>query len=97
MNVRCPSCKDAVPVAVFLAGCTGYHPALGTVRRTCPACGGVDDFRLVDGAVQLGYVYAAGSAHFAAIQDVPVPGLAVEADPDGLRVRLAEATWSIRR
>lgn len=93
--IACPGCDHAVPVVEFLEAATAYNPVIVTVRWTCPACAATNDFRLVDGAVELGYVYAAGTAHFAAMADVPVAGLTVTAGPDVLRVSLGSSTRSI--
>ncbi|WP_232664390.1 hypothetical protein [Pseudonocardia sp. TRM90224] len=94
MTITCPGCSHAVPLAEFLGACTAFSPALGTVQWQCPSCASTTDFRPVDGAVELGYVYAAGAAHFAAMDSVPTPGLAVRREPTRLVVTHGTGRWT---
>ncbi|MEJ3651630.1 hypothetical protein WEH80_01300 [Actinomycetes bacterium KLBMP 9759] len=95
MTITCPGCSHPVPFADFIEACSAYSPALGTVRWSCPSCGSTTDFRPVEGAVQVGYVYAAGTAHFAAMETVPVPGLTTERRAAHLVVTHGTSRWTI--
>ncbi|MFC4944113.1 hypothetical protein [Pseudonocardia sp. GCM10023141] len=95
MTIPCPGCAQAVPVTEFLAECTTYAYGPGSVCWTCPACADLNQFRIVDGSVEIGYVYLAGAAHFATMDEVAVPGLTVVPSPEQLLVHLGERTWTI--
>ncbi|WP_424951500.1 hypothetical protein [Deinococcus sp.] len=52
----------------------------------CFGCGHRDELRLSIGQVELGYLYAAGTAHFAGMEERPLPGLRVKPGRKGLEV-----------
>lgn len=93
--VNCPACKQAVPAARFLDACSGYWAALELVHFTCPLCNSVTETRLRPGAIEMGYTYAAGSAHFCSMIEVSVPGLEVQADTGEMTIELGEQRWNI--
>lgn len=83
-------------MAEFLSACSHFWSDIDAVRFTCPRCAQRTDARLESGQVWLGYVYAAGIAHFCGMQEFGIHGLRVERDGSDLVAELDETTWRIR-
>lgn len=95
ITIDCPSCKQAVSTREFLAACSRYWASTDTVQFTCPRCRNDTDARIENSKIWLGYVYAAGSAHFCGVDEVNVEGLQAWREGDGLAVRFLEDAWTI--
>lgn len=98
-SLRCPSCKNDVALpdvltATASAGRT-FERSANVVNCRCPSCHRPFEARFVTGAVYLGYTYAAGGLHFAAMEEVKVPGLEASASASAVVVTLGGATWSL--
>jgi formylmethanofuran dehydrogenase subunit B len=65
------------------------------VKFTCPTCGRNTDVRIEAGSISVGYVCAAGSAHFCGVEDVAVDGLEAWSDGTDLTVRISIEEWTI--
>ena len=95
MTLACPRCMGEMDAESFLDGCLSLDPALATVSWACAACGATDPIQLEDGAVWLGYVYAAGTAHFARMVEIRVPGLSLALHPRSMEIRLGDRRWEV--
>jgi hypothetical protein len=96
-QITCPGCKQPLEAAEFLSACSGWFAAVDCVQFTCPRCRSPGEARLETGRISHGYVYAAGSPHFAAMLSEPVPALVVAQTPDGLSVTLDSASRTLPR
>lgn len=92
---RCSGCGRELDALGFLREVGVYWPTLDAAGRTCAACGHSDELRLSPGQIELGYLYAAGTAHFAGMEPHQVPGLLVKVGFLGLRVEYQGQRWSI--
>lgn len=93
-TVQCPSCRQGIAPAEFVAACSHYLRGVNAVRFTCPRCQEATDARIENSRIWLGYIYAAGSAHFCGMEEVAVEGLQSWPDGANLRVRLFEEEWT---
>jgi predicted RNA-binding Zn-ribbon protein involved in translation (DUF1610 family) len=80
----CERCRREEDADCFLRSLASWHPGTDTVTHRCGRCGHTDPARVRPGAVILGYIYGAGSAHFSEEEQVACPKLGVARDPDGL-------------
>jgi hypothetical protein len=87
-QVPCPSCKRGIEGELFVQACLTWFANLDCVQFRCPSCEQTSEASLETGRVTLGYIYAAGSAHFAGMQPVVLPALVVERSSDGLKLTL---------
>ena len=84
-DYRCGKCHT-----MFSWGDVFEHSALGAggmgiIVYTCPVCGGREEYRVEDGKLGFGYVYAAGDAHFSVMEERAVAGLVVTGGGGGER------------
>jgi hypothetical protein len=94
-RLHCHACKRDLTTDEFLSSCDRYDASLDVVRFQCKGCGDSVDVRLANGAIGIGYVYAAGAPQFAEMDRVEVQGLHVSSD-EGVRVvRLDGGRWRI--
>lgn len=94
-TISCPSCHIAIDACAFLAACSSFWADVDIVQFTCPACHARTEARLEHAQISLGYVYAAGSAHFCGMVELPIDGLRVWRDGADLAVELGGATWKV--
>ena len=74
-TLKCRQCGFDPTPKQFIDGLTSAWADLRVVQHFCPKCGQREELQLVYSEVRFGYVYAAGSAHFAAMEHAKVPGL----------------------
>ena len=87
---RCPACGTPQSVATILAAAPRHWPAVRAATFRCGACGTEVATRLAPGRLALGYIYAAGAAHFSTEAEYAAPSITgVWEAPDGLHVRIA--------
>lgn len=96
-HLQCWNCKDEPTVSDYLDGLVAWQPQIEALQHVCRICGYKTESQLVHGKIVLGYIYAAGTARFSAMQDVPVPQLAVSSEDHDLVVTLGEQAWRIPR
>ena len=94
-TIQCPSCRQGIAPAEFVAACSHYWREVDAVRFTCPRCQETTDARIENSRIWLGYIYAAGSAHFCGMEEIAVEGLQAWRDGVNLRVRLCEEEWTV--
>ena len=94
-NIDCSSCKQPITIRDFLAACSNYWADIDAVKFTCPQCRHETYARIETSAIWLGYVYAAGCAHFCGMEEIKVEGLQAWREGDGLGVQLSEEEWVI--
>ena len=97
VSLRCPSCKSEVALADVLTAtvstATPYVASANVVDCRCPSCHKPFEARFVTGSVYLGYTYAGGGLHFAAMEEVRAPGLEASASRTELEVTLGGRSW----
>jgi hypothetical protein len=91
----CFGCQRELGALDFLHEVAVWWPELDCGRRVCTTCGHREEVGLRPGVVELGYLYSAGTAHFAGVEERHVTGLGVERDTDGLRLRYAGEIWHV--
>ncbi len=94
MSFTC-ACKKTLTVGELLDAATHYDASLEIVIVKCPACAAQSEVRVSNDEIGLGYIYAAGAAHFAEMERFDVPGLAASITGTSLVVTLGERTWKI--
>ena len=91
----CFGCQHELSALTFLRGVTDWWPRLDAAQHICPVCGHREELRLVQGKIELGYVYAAGTAHFAGMKTVELPGLEIVPGEHGLTMRCEGQVWTV--
>ena len=94
-TLTCSKCGNDPTPERFITGLTIWWPWVDTARHVCPACGFVEDVQPEPGRIVFGYLYAAARAHYAAMEEVAVPGLIVRRMADGLRVALGSTVVDV--
>lgn len=96
-QVTCPGCKQPLDAQEFLGSCNSWSESIDCIQYRCPRCASPSEARLETGRISHGYIYAAGSAHFAAMTHEPLPTLVVERTAEGLHVTLDGVTRTLPR
>jgi len=94
VHVDCPICGNAVSVADLLAGSSGYSPVINAVTCVFPCCSSRQAVRFATGKMSVGYVYAAGTAHFAGEADYAISSLKVQRSAETISVTLSDETFT---
>ena len=94
-NLQCWKCKIEPDVASYLNGVKVWWPLIETLQHICNICGYREEIQLKKDKIILGYIYGAGTAHFAAMLEIEVIGLEVIPNKDFLLVKLSNLTWQI--
>jgi hypothetical protein len=71
----CPRCSKPLQLENFLAAVSGYSTVTDSGGSSCPDCHEALEFRVAEGALELGYTYWAGSLHFEAVGSFRLAGL----------------------
>lgn len=95
MTIPCPSCKQGIPPAEFIAACSSYWRALNVVRFSCPMCQKSTEASIESSKISLGYTYAAARPHFCGMEEFEVTELQAWPDGEGLMVRMGNQEWRI--
>lgn len=90
---RCSKCHAARAWGELFAQSTMGYPELRVLVHTCAACGTRDEYQAAAGRLSFGYVYAAGAAHFAAMEDHAVAGLGVVETAGAVQVDYEGRQW----
>lgn len=93
----CWQCGAPFTADAWLDALVDWWAAVNVVRLTCPACSTVEELSLGIDAFERGYVYAAGTAHFAGMEHYPLPGLAIRGFATHLEVTLGGRLRSLPR
>lgn len=93
--MKCWKCKAEERVEAYLDGLTRWWPQLNALQHVCTACGYSEELQLQPGKICLGYIYGAGTAHFAAMEEISVPDLQIYDRNTALEIRLNGGYWSI--
>jgi len=87
VKIECPSCSAEVSVAEVLAGASKYWSVVrAALHCRFPCCGAINEAQLMSEKISMGYLYAAGTAHFCGMVDYEVPGMTVARCENGLKV-----------
>lgn len=92
----CGGCGKVSDLPEFLDDCSGYWPELQAVRHRCATCGAKAEVQLLWCEVRVGYSYAAGSPHFAAMESIPAPGLVRQRGEDCVTATFEGRSWVFR-
>jgi len=93
----CWQCGAPFTADAWLDALVDWWAAVNVVRLACPACSAVEDVALETDAFERGYVYAAGTAHFAGMERHSLPGLAIRGFATHLEVTLGGRSRSLPR
>ena len=93
----CWQCGAPFTADAWLDALVDWWAAVNVVRLACPACSAVEELSLETDAFERGYVYAAGTAHFAGMERYPLAGLAIRGFAAHLEVTLGERVRSLPR
>jgi hypothetical protein len=94
-TLRCERCGHEPTPESFVAGLTVWWPDLRVARHVCPTCGFVEDVQPEPGRIVFGYIYAAATAHYAAMEEVSVEGLTFGSGAGGLRLVLGSTVVDV--
>ena len=91
-SLACASCGMGGDMAAFLDGCYSYFPAVDVVYHRCANCGEKSNIRIEPDMVLFGGLYAAGTAHFMAMEAAVLASgrLSATRDGDNLLIELDE-------
>ncbi|NDJ77526.1 MAG: hypothetical protein GYB65_14835 [Chloroflexi bacterium] len=93
----CNTCGKTFTIRSIIAATAWYWPALDVAVSATPCCQFREELRLNTGQVLRGYVYAAGTAHFADMETYAAPDLIVNhKDATGLTFTLDGVTHTIQ-
>lgn len=93
--MKCWKCKRDYNVSDYFDGVRVWWPSIDVLQRECGNCGHKEEMRLESGKISFGYIYAAGTAHFAAMEEVMIEGLEVTRLGSALEVRLDGKVWNV--
>lgn len=74
---KCKLCDGEYTIKDILNNAKRYWPELDILICSTPCCKSSEDLQIKDGLIERGYVYAAGSVHFAAMESYIATGLKV--------------------
>lgn len=94
-QVTCPDCKLRLEADAFVHACLRWNANADYVQFRCPGCARTSEARLETGLLTFGYIYAAGTVHFAGMEPVPLPTLVVAHAVDGLEISLDAVTHTV--
>lgn len=94
-TLSCPWCRQSISASEFVAACSSYWKAINVVKLTCRACGRDTDVCIETGKIEVGYVYAGGSAHFCGVEEIAVDGLEAWSEGADLTIRIRDEKWTI--
>lgn len=92
-TLACRRCAHLPTPAEFLDGLQHWWPSVPVIKHVCAHCGEREEVQLEPGVVLIGYVYAAGTAHFCAMERCDIPGLQVGGRGDCLLLTLNDREW----
>lgn len=87
-TIACGQCGGDFTVRQLIVAADGCWQSLEVVRSKTPCCQATEELWLRDGLASRGYVYAAGQAHFADMEQYAAPGMVVVYSPDQVSIRL---------
>lgn len=94
--LRCFKCGHEPAVGEFLMGLCSWWPQLRIAHHVCPECSFKQELQLGHAAIKFGYAYAAGSPHFAAIQQVQIPGIEIAESTTQLEVKFDDHLFLVK-
>jgi len=96
-RIDCPRCGGCFTVRELLRAPGRAYRSLKVVTAHTPCCGGSEELWLRNGLASRGYLYAAGTAHFADMETYRAPGLLVDWGPQRVIVELEGACFDLPR
>ncbi len=96
-QLSCPKCKRPYEVEEFLDCCKTFWPKMSVINWTCKECESKQEIVVEYSTITFGYVYAAGEAHYASVQEVSVPGVMAYKIKDILVLEYEGRKWSVPR
>ena len=95
--VECSRCGGRFTVRQLIVSATGCYRDLRVVRSATSCCQSAEELWLRNGLASRGYVYAAGQAHFADMEQYDTPGLVVRYDQEQVHIKLGDFENTIKR
>ena len=93
---KCRICDGSFTLKGILDRAEHYWPELDLLICKSPCCNKPEEIQIKDGQIVRGYVYAAGSPHFADMEHYTAPGLTVSKSMDSITYELHGAKITIR-
>lgn len=93
--MKCWKCEVEESIKAYLDGLTRWWPQLNALQHVCTACGYSEELQLQPGKILLGYIYGAGTAHFAAMEEISVPGLMIQERHTAIEITLNHRRWRV--
>lgn len=94
-TLACRRCGHQPSPAEFLDGLKAWWPKVPVLIHLCTQCGEREEVQIEPDLVLFGYVYAAGTAHFCAMERCEIPGLGVGGREQDLLLTLADRQWRL--
>lgn len=95
--MKCNRCGGAFTVRQLIIAIEKCYPLLEVVSAKTPCCQSVEELWLRNGLASRGYVYAAGQAHFADMEQYDAPDMTVVYAPRQATIRLGHFEKSLER
>ena len=93
-GIACDACGAALAPCAWFDGVDGWWPTLAVFRHACP-CGSQEYVQIAPDRIIRGYIYAAGTAHFADMDELAVPGPAPGVADSCAVIACAGRTWTV--
>ena len=95
--ILCNQCGGSFTVRELILAATSCYRNLQVVVSTTSCCQSREELWPRNGIVSRGYIYAAGQAHFADMENYQAPGLSVTYTPEHVTIRLGNVEKLIER
>ena len=95
--IECKLCGGEFTVRQLILAVNECYGNLNVVRSPAPCCQATEELWLRNGLASRGYIYAAGQAHFADMEQYDAPGLVAEYDVNRVLICLGDFEKSIPR
>lgn len=84
--ISCSKCSKRYTVRELLRSGLHFWADVNALIAKAPCCGDTVELRVETGKVWIGYTYAAGSAHFAPMEEYEAPGLVAVTSNDSVKI-----------
>jgi hypothetical protein len=95
--IPCKQCGGEYTVRQLIDAAVACYRTLQVISARTPCCQSVEELWPRSGIVSRGYVYAAGQAHFADMENYRAPDLVVAYSQDQVSLRLDDQERIIER
>ena len=96
-TIPCKLCGGEYTVRQLIAAADKCYRTLQVISARTPCCQSVEELWLRNGIASRGYVYAAGQAHFADMENYHAPDMVVTYSPEQVSLRLGDQERIIER